>query len=82
MSLYNKLYFGIFLGSIGQVTISFPFIAPRYMTSTRSIKSCFVLKLPMNFVWSGLLKELSDKKAGTHVCTLPCHKWIFRFVSC
>ena len=46
---------GTLAGSSGLVTISFPLIAPLNTTSTTSMKSCEFLKLPMNFVWSGVL---------------------------
>ena len=62
MSLYIRLYLGMFCGSMGLVTISFPLSAPRSITSTRSMKSCLVLKLPINFVWSGVLKEKKKNK--------------------
>ena len=52
-----RLYLGTFWGSMGLVTISFPLNAPLRITSTRSIKSCLVLKLPINLVWSGVLAE-------------------------
>ena len=50
---------------MGLVTISFPRRAPRRTTSTTSIKSCLVLKLPMNLVWSGVLnKETREVRCG------------------
>ena len=52
----------MFCGSMGLVTISFPLSAPRRITSTRSMKSCLVLKLPINFVWSGVLREKKKNK--------------------
>lgn len=57
MSLYMRLYLGTLRGSIGLVTISFPLKAPLRITSTRSMKSCLVLKLPINLVWSGVLNK-------------------------
>lgn len=39
------------------MTISFPFIAPLYTTSTTSMRSWEVLKHPMNLVWSAVLMK-------------------------
>ena len=52
----------MFCGSMGLVTISFPLSAPCRITSTRSMKSCLVLKLPINFVWSGALRKKKKKE--------------------
>ena len=47
------------------MTISFPFIAPLYTTSTTSMRSWEVLKHPMNLVWSAVLKKVC-------VCVCVC----------
>ena len=64
MSLYSREYLGTFWGSSGLVTMSLPFMAPLYTTSTTSMKSWEVLKLPMNLVWSGVLEAVPKEWTG------------------